>query len=492
MNGVLGMTALLFETPLTAEQRGLADIIRVSGENLLSVINDILDFSKIESGQMELDTHDFGLRRCIEDVFDLFSETAAKKHLELLYRIDFALPDRLFGDQTRMRQILINLINNAIKFTPAGSVYMEISLREKHLDNLNVGFVIKDTGIGIAKDKLPRLFKAFSQGDASTTRKHGGSGLGLVICERLVELMGGSIAIESEQGKGTSVTFNVKCKLSDAAENQVMGFSATEAEGKRVLLIDNNLTVLGLLEEQLRFWNLNAVCTSTVYNALKLLTAGEKFQLVIVSSTIPIAEIAELNKMAKKTNPGIRVVLVCAVIDQQKNWGLVDKILTKPVKQRELYQIVRDELLNNRQSVSGQAQATSLSEQFAFRFPMKILIAEDNPINQKLIGKVITKLGYESVIVTNGNQVLETLDTAHFDTILMDVQMPELDGLETTRIIRRRGIRQPYIIALTAGAMLEDKSECLAAGMNYFMTKPINIPELKVALEKAFLEKEVN
>ncbi|MDB5018705.1 MAG: hypothetical protein JWQ84_3537 [Mucilaginibacter sp.] len=489
MNGVLGMTTLLCETPLNDEQREYAEIIKVSGESLLNVINDILDFSKIESGQMELDNHAFNLRHCIEDVLDLFSEAAAKKQLDLLYKIDHQIPAHLVGDKLRIRQILLNLINNAIKFTSKGQVLIEIALIEKNEDILDIGFSIKDTGIGIPDDKLQRLFKAFSQVDASITRKHGGTGLGLVICERLVELMGGQIAIESEYRKGTSVTFNIKAGISEASNTSETSI-IKGASGKRILLIDPNLTALSILEDQLTQWNLSPVCASSANEALKCLTDGAKFNLVITGTNVADTDTLELTKAIKNIDKNLAVILVCTMLDKNKNREHADKILLKPVKQQQLFNIIQTEIMHVEPVVPQKVPVTLLSENFSQKFPLNILIAEDNLINQKLITKVVTKLGYDPLIVNNGNQVLEAIETGSFDVILMDVQMPELDGLETTRIIRKKDFTQPFIIAMTASAMAEDKIDCLDAGMNYFISKPISIQDLVTALEESFIAKE--
>jgi signal transduction histidine kinase/ligand-binding sensor domain-containing protein/CheY-like chemotaxis protein len=491
MNGVLGMTSLLFETPLTPEQRDYAETIRVSGENLLNVINDILDFSKIESGQMELDHHDFDLRQCIEDALDIFSEVAAKKQLDILYKIDHQIPARLNGDNMRIRQVLLNLINNAIKFTSKGQVLVEINLINKNENMLDMGFKVSDTGIGIPNDKVNRLFRAFSQGDASTTRKYGGTGLGLVICERLVELMGGRIAIESEHGKGTTVIFNIKSQIGSSAATIDTTPNTDGAEGKRILLIDQNLTALNILEEQLKQWSLTTVCASSANDALKHLTGKEKFHLVITGTRIPGTDTLELTKAIKNIDRDVPIVLVCSALEKNKNLDRFNKILIKPIKQNQLLNIIQTELLHTNPVIQEKMPATLLSEQFAQKFPMNILIAEDNLINQKLITKVINKLGFTPQVVNNGNQVLEIINSEFFDVILMDVQMPELDGLETTRVIRRLDIKQPYIIAMTAGAMAEDKVACLNAGMNSFVSKPISIQELVTALEKPFMQKEI-
>ena len=492
MNGVLGMTSLLFETPLNAEQRDYAETIKVSGENLLNVINDILDFSKIESGQMELDNHDFNLRQCIEDVLDIFSEAAAKKQLDLLYKIDYQIPAQLIGDKLRIRQVLLNLINNAIKFTSKGQILIEINLLEKNGNILNLGFKIKDTGMGIPDDKVKRLFVAFSQVDASITRKHGGTGLGLVICERLVELMGGQIAIESEHGKGTAVIFNIKSETSNIISNVNAISNISKAQGKRVLLIDQNSTALNILAEQLKQWKLIPVCASSANDALKYLTGAEKFHLVITGTHVPGTDTLELTQAIKNIDGQVPIILMCSVLEKSKNQDRFNKILIKPIKQNQLFNIIQTELLHNSPVIQENTPVKLLSEQFAQKFPMNILIAEDNLINQKLIAKVITKLGFIPIVVNNGNQVLEIINSEFFDVILMDVQMPELDGLETTRVIRRLDVKQPYIIAMTAGAMAEDKADCINAGMNAFISKPISIEGLVMALEKSFVEKEIS
>lgn len=490
MNGVLGMTSLLCETPLTTEQREYADIIRVSGENLLSVINDILDFSKIESGQMELDHHSFDLRHCIEDVLDLFSESAAKKRLNLLYYIAQDVPEMLIGDQLRIRQILINLVNNAIKFTSKGEVLIEINLLDKEENNLSIGFKVSDTGIGIPNEKLKRLFKAFTQVDASTTRSYGGTGLGLAICERLVELMGGSIDIESETGRGTSVIFNLKIE-EDKVGKTPIDCNLSTGPGSRVLLIDQSVKTLIILADQLEQWKLAPVTATSADEALKLLTGEDKFSMVITGTNVPGTDTLELTKSIKSIDKNIPVILMCSVLEKNKVADAGVKMLLKPVKQQQLCNAIQSGLMLGKAAAAEKAATTLLSEQFAEKFPMSILIAEDNLINQKLITKVINKLGYDPLVVNNGNQVLKALEHDFYDIILMDVQMPELDGLETTRMIRKSGYKQPYIIAMTASAMAEDKTAALEAGMNHFISKPISIQALVDVLEKSYIKKEV-
>nr|WP_170309772.1 hybrid sensor histidine kinase/response regulator [Mucilaginibacter xinganensis] len=491
MNGVLGMTSLLCETPLNEEQREYTDVIRISGENLLGVINDILDFSKIESGQMELDHHGFDLRNCIEDVLDVFSEAAAKKQLNLLYQISCGVPEKLIGDQLRIRQILLNLVNNAIKFTGKGEIVVEVNLLEKTGNNLSIGFIIKDTGIGIAAEKQKRLFKAFSQVDASITRSYGGTGLGLVICERLVELMGGTINIESEPGKGTAVLFNIT-SIADETASATNHYDINTGKDNRVLVIDQSLKTLEILGGQLKQWKLSPVCTSSGSQAWKHLTYGSKFNLVIMGKASEVANPDELVKSIRKINKHIPVIALCSVLEKNIITDESVKTLLKPVKQQQLYNVIQTALAISKPISSEKNGTTILSQQFAEKFPMNILIAEDNIINQKLITKVINKLGYTPQVVNNGTQVLEIMTGNYFDMILMDVQMPELDGLETTRIIRKSKEKQPCIIAMTASAMAEDKAACLEAGMNYFISKPISIQDLVAALERSYNETKID
>lgn len=488
MNGVLGMASLLSETPLNEEQREYADIIKVSGENLLNMINDILDFSKIESGQMELDHHGFDLRECIEDVFDLFSEAAAKKQLGLLYQFLPGVPEKLMGDQLRIRQILLNLVNNAIKFTSKGEILIEVNLLEENADGeLSIGFKIKDTGIGISAEKLKRLFKAFSQGDTSTTRSYGGSGLGLAICERLVELMGGNISIESSPGKGTSVIFNIKSSR-DIDPAQSVACNVSAITNFRILIVNESARLLNILAEQLQQWNLIPISASTINEALTKLKESE-INLIITGTNIQGSDASELITAIKKLDKNTPVVVICSILEKHKITDTSVKVLLEPIKQLQLCNLIQSELTNNKPLLTTKVTPVLLSDQFAKKFPMSILIAEDNLINQKLITKVINKLGYTPLVVNNGNQVLEALKANFYDIILMDVQMPELDGLQTTRVIRANRTQQPYIIAMTASAMAEDKTACLAAGMNHFISKPINIADLVNVLERSFIEK---
>ncbi len=482
MNGVLGMTSLLSETALTPEQREYADIIRVSGESLLNVINDILDFSKIESGQMELDHHAYDLRHCVEEVLDIFSEITSKKQLDLLYKVENDVPAILIGDKLRVRQILINLINNAIKFTEKGHILVDIDVLSEDNGSVNLRFVIKDTGIGISKDKLQRLFKAFSQGDASTTRKYGGTGLGLVICERLVELMGGSINIESEFEKGTSVIFDIKSDFSPSA-NRITYQPISILKDKQVLLVDTNSTALEIMANELNLWGITTTAVQSAQQALNLLSTTRNYALVIAGCDTGM-ETTLFVQAVKNVN--LELILSCSVLDKNKYKDAGVSILLKPVKTQQLYDLVKNKLTHTDASGGELTKTPLLSDDFARNFPMRILIAEDNPINQKLISRVINRLGFNPKVVNNGAEALDIIKKEEFDIILMDVQMPELDGLEATRLIRKLDITQPYILAMTASAMTEDKMSTAEAGMNGFVSKPINMQELVIELERSF------
>ncbi|WP_207532893.1 hybrid sensor histidine kinase/response regulator [Desertivirga arenae] len=486
MNGVLGMTALLCETELNEEQREYADTIYSSGEALLNVINDILDFSKIESGNMELDPHDFNLRQCIEDVLDLFSSKAANSGIDLIYHLDPSIPPMVIADGLRLRQILINLVGNAIKFTSHGEVFLSVSGRKREGQGLDLHFDVKDTGIGIPQEKIESLFKAFSQVDSSTTRKYGGTGLGLVICQRLAQLMGGDIWVSSEFGKGATFSFNIAAEQSAKGSQLDLHYDLAGLEGRKVLVVDDNETNLKILRLQMEQWKLLPELAPSAEHALGLLSSGKKYDLVVTDMQMPEMDGVDLSKLIKKNYPSLPIILLSSIGDETKKKypDLFASILTKPVKQQHLYKVVQKELSSAVElPVALPAAPKVLSEEFATKNPFKILVAEDNLVNQKLIVKVLNKLGYQPDLAENGRIALDMLDKEFYEIILMDVQMPELDGLETTRLIRKNFIRQPQIVAMTANAMVEDREECLKAGMDHYISKPIKLQELISYLE---------
>ena len=491
MNGVLGMASLLGETSLTPEQQEYTDTIRSSGEALLTVINDILDFSKIESGNLDLDNHAFDLRQCMEEVMDVFSAKASQKGLDLVYQIDYQVPAQMVGDSHRLRQILLNLISNAMKFTHEGEIFVSVDLRKKDDSKLELAFHVKDTGIGIPQDKLSRLFKAFSQVDSSTTRKYGGTGLGLVISERLVQLMGGTISVESQSGVGTVFTFTITTGTSHTSLRQYVHFNTTGNEGKKVLIIDDNATNLTILKNQLEQWKLTPLLASSAIEAMKILSQSDRIDLIITDMQMPDMDGLQLAQQIK-SKYGLPIILLSSIGDEnkRKHNELFFAMLNKPVKQQQLLRVVQsalrsDNVANPLAEDSKQNQA--LSHEFAEKYPLRILLAEDNIVNQRLTTRVLNKLGYKDIqIAHTGLEAIEKFNEKFYDVILMDVQMPEMDGLEATRLIRTKQYQQPVIISMTANAMQDDKEKCLAAGMDHYVSKPINLEELVSALMKAY------
>ena len=490
MNGVIGMASLLSNTTLDSEQRKYADIIRSSGDSLLSVINDILDFSKIESGMVELEQQDFDLRECIEEVLDMFSGRAAEKNLDLVYQTDYKIPMQIRGDSHRLKQVLINLLGNAFKFTEKGEVFVGAKLTAFKDNEIELAIQVRDTGIGIPKDKLPQLFKAFTQVDSSTTRKYGGTGLGLVISHRLVELMGGGIEVESTPGEGTSFTFTLKAAINHQIVRKYTHFNTDGLEGKKIMVVDDNHTNRIILDLQLNQWKLKPVLFSSGDEALKHLEFSSDYDLLITDMQMPEMDGLSFTKKVKERFPAIPVILLSSIGDEtcKKFPELFSAALSKPVKPQDLYKLILHQFRQQPETAKDPAaeKPTFSDEDFALNKPLKILVAEDHPVNQMLAEMLLNKLGYQVSLAINGIEVVEKVKQQHFDVILMDVQMPEMDGLEATKEIRQNTFGfQPQIIAVTANAMKEDKEKCLAAGMNDYISKPIKPELLKEALRKA-------
>jgi len=489
MNGVLGMASLLAETPLTAEQLEFTDSIRTSGDALMTVIDDILDFSKIESGKLELDNHPFDLRQCIEEVMDLFSTKAAHKGLDLVYKFDYQIPAQIVGDSHRLRQILLNLISNAMKFTRRGGIVVEVDLVSTVNNHLELAFQIRDTGIWIPQDKLSRLFKAFSQVDSSTTRRYGGTGLGLVISERLVGLMNGVIAVESAPDIGMTITFSIKRLMSQEPVHHYTHFNIVGNEGKKVLLVDDNTANRGVLADLLILWKLTPMQASSGKEALEILSGKEAFDLVITDMQMPDMDGLHLAQDIKAKYPTTPIILLSSAGDESKKKypELFSSVLNKPVKHlqlnRNIHKALRPEI--ELPPVEKPTANQVLPANFAEKYPLRILLAEDNLVNQKLAVRTLSKLGYQQIdIAQNGLEVIAKCEGQSYDLILMDVQMPEMDGLEATRKIRLKDFQQPVIVAMTANAMSEDKGACLKAGMDDYISKPIKLQIVVSMLEK--------
>jgi signal transduction histidine kinase/CheY-like chemotaxis protein/ligand-binding sensor domain-containing protein len=485
MNGVIGTTALLQETQLDPEQEKYVEIIHTSGENLLSVINDILDFSKIESGKMEIEHEPFDLRSNIEEVLDLFSGKAASQQLDLVYEIEQGVTQQVYGDRIRLKQILMNLIGNSIKFTKKGEIFVGVKIINQTDKDIEIKFEVRDTGIGISKEKIATLFQPFTQVDSSTTRKYGGTGLGLAICKRLVELMNGKIWIESEEMKGTSFFFTVKTQPSNKPIRSFVYANTIDLDGKKILVVDDNPTNRKILKSQLELWKFLPVLAESGEEALQLISEQE-FDMVITDMQMPEMDGVQLAKKLKADYPTLPIILLSSIGDEQNKryQSLFNYVLAKPVKHHELNNVIISQFKNNAIKKEAHAPKHILSNEFAKKYPLKILVAEDNPVNQTLIMMVMKKLGLSPDLAPNGIKALEALVIKSYDIILMDVQMPEMDGLEATQIIRQQSNHQPVIIAVTANAMQDDKDACTKAGMDDYISKPIELDKLMTILEK--------
>lgn len=485
LNGVIGMATLLSETQLDREQREYVGIVRNCGESLLAVISDILDFSKIESGRMELESDDFNLRTCIEDVLDAFGSKASEIGLNLLYSLDANVPEEIVGDDLRLRQVLTNLVGNAVKFTQQGEVFVSVSLLEAAGSETVLRFSVRDTGIGIPDSKVGCLFKDFSQVDSSATRKYGGTGLGLAISEKLVKLMGGTIGVSSCQGKGTTFSFTVRVK----STGKILQEGALTAQdcliGKRVLIVDSNSVSGAIMQQQLGQWRLLPTAVISGRDALRAMAVGGHFDLVITDMELPDMDAAVFMQSLRQLQPALPVLALSMRRAERdsKDQELLS-VMAKPVRRHLLRGEIVRAFLGQSSAVPVSPDRVRLSPDVATHYPMRILIAEDNPVNQKLAERVLYKLGYEPDIVMNGLEAVESSKRKHYDLVLMDIQMPEMDGHQATKQIRRLDITQPVIIAMTANAIQGDREECLQSGMDDYISKPVKLELLVDLLQK--------
>ncbi len=583
MNAVIGMTGLLMDTPLNGEQQEFAGVIRSSGESLLALINDILDFSKIESGQLALETSPFELRHCLEDCLDLVASQAMNQNIELTYWIAEGTPEVIAGDVTRLRQVILNLLSNAVKFTKEGEVAVRVRavqvqdeaegnrsklsfwqrLRsratqqqsllhkqqqwmQRYPDLIELGplyrleFSVHDTGIGIPVPQLKRLFQPFSQADASTTRKYGGTGLGLVISERLSRLLGGGMGVETQDNSGrlgqtgsprlfkagsnltpapgtlnsandttasfgerpvqTGSTFYFSMLAPSISTVSRMSIEAEVLQNKRVLVVDDNLTNRQILSLQAKSWGMMPESVASGLEALRLLKGDSKgYDLAILDQQMPEMDGLELVERIRQ-RPELQdmpLILLTSIGRQDLHDHPVEPelsaLLTKPVKQSQLYDVVSRSLAVQLRSQPQSSTATptvsrtprgTIDDSLASQLPLRILLAEDNRVNQQVALKLLERLGYRADATANGLEVLEAFRRQHYDLILMDVQMPEMDGLETTRRIRKEFNDQPYIVALTASALAKDREACMDAGMDDYLSKPFRINDLVDAIRK--------
>ncbi len=498
MNAVIGMAGLMLDTPLDTEQKEYLGIIRSSSDALLQVINDVLDFSKIEAGKMDFEVLDFDLRTAMNETIILPAMAAQKKGIEFIYEIDSEVPSLLRGDPGRLRQIVLNLTNNAVKFTEEGEVVVRISLEKETKTHVELRFVIKDTGIGMSNDDIKKVFQSFHQVDASTTRKYGGTGLGLAISKKLTELIGGQISVESLKEKGTTFQFTVPFeKQHDVKEKAFL--LPTEIKGKRVLVVDDNRTNLKIFQGYLEAWDL--VC-DTAWNgemALGMMNAAIKtkasYDIIIIDLQMPEMdgeELGRLIKADKKLKNTIMVMLSSMGIRgdavKMKEVGFA-AYLTKPIRRSQLFDCLLMALSGKEETIPDESQIiTRHTITETRKRKARILIAEDNIVNQKLALRFLDKLGYRADAVANGKEAVKSLEMIPYDIVLMDVQMPEMDGLEATKIIRDPESNvinhNVPIIAMTAHAMKGDREICLEAGMNDYISKPIDTQKLNEVIEK--------
>jgi PAS domain S-box-containing protein len=499
MNGVIGMTGLLLTTGLSDEQRRYAETANSSAETLLSVINDILDFSKIEADKLELEALDFDLRATLEDAAELLALRAHEKRLEFIYRIDPEVHTFLRGDPGRLRQILINLGMNAIKFTSRGEVAVEVKVESETDDRLKIRFEVRDTGIGIPRDRIGLLFTAFQQMDASTSRRFGGTGLGLAISKRLAELMGGEVGVESVEGRGSTFWFTAVFGRQSRRDRRE-GLPPVDLRGVRVLVVDDNATNRWVLAEQLESWGVRHAEAESAVKAIGWLRVaraeGDPFRIMITDMQMPETDGESLGR-AIKADPELRdthllMMSSLGIRGDAKRLKAIgfSAYLTKPVKQSQLYDCLAMVLGGGAAPAKTPEPAlvTRHTLHEARRRMVRILLAEDNPTNQQVALAILEKLGFGADTVANGREAVQALETVPYDIVLMDVQMPEMDGFEATRAIRseKTGVLNPKIpiIAMTAHAMKGDRERCLEAGMDDYISKPIAPQALVEALEK--------
>lgn len=499
MNAIIGMTGLLLDTDLTHQQQDFAETIRSSGESLLTVINDILDFSKIESGKLELEEQPFQIRACIERSLDLLSSKASEKGLELAYLIEPQTPDTIVGDVTRLHQILVNLLGNAIKFTPAGEVAIAVTARKlPGVDDIEVTptkyelqFAVKDTGIGIPNERMHRLFESFSQVDSSTTRKYGGTGLGLAISKRLCEIMSGRMWVESQVGLGSTFYFTIVAPSASVALQEKLLVASTLA-GKRLLIVDDNATSRQNIVLQSQSWGMQASAATSGQEALDLIRQGEKFDVAIIDSQMlqmnGLTLAAEIRQQPNGRSLPLIMLSSNVRSDSGNNAENVNfaAFLNKPLKQSHFYNALSSIFTDFSIEAQPLHRSPKLVPQLAQHKPLRILLAEDNLVNQKLALYLLQKMGYRADVVGNGLEVLSALRRQPYDVVLMDVQMPEMDGLTATRCICQSwsADTRPRIIAMTANAMQGDREECLEAGMDDYISKPIRVENLVEVLTK--------
>ena|GEM_PF-425229 len=496
LNAIIGMSELLTDSHLPSHEREFVETIRTSSDVLLALINDILDFSKIESGQLDLEHIPVRVREYVESALDLVSAQAAQKRLDLLYWIDPAVPPAILGDPTRLRQTLVNLLTNAIKFTDSGEVFVKLTRRADAEGGERLHVAVRDSGIGIPAESMERLFSAFSQLDASTTRRYGGTGLGLAITRRIIELMQGRIWVESTPGEGSTFQYEIPVDPVEAPIPVTLkDTGARSLEGRRVLIVDDNATNRWILQMQTESWGMVPVVADSAAHALEAVRAGGKFDIAILDVMMPDVDgytlAAELRQHYSEHD--LPILILTSMGEKGHNLGKlgISGVLSKPVKITPLFNALCKILGPGRINEAFDKHEADTEANLATTCPLHILVAEDNPVNQRVTDLLLQRLGYRAIIVANGLEVLDAVQRNPFDVILLDVQMPEMDGLDAARELCRRYAagNRPWMIALTAHALQGDRDECLAAGMDDYLSKPLRSESLQAVLRRAFQKK---
>ncbi|MEM8857513.1 MAG: response regulator, partial [Chloroflexota bacterium] len=497
MNGVIGITSLLIDTQLDKEQRGYVEMIRNSGESLLTIINDILDFSKIESGKLEFESKPFNLRQSLEEALDLISTKAHDKGLELILLYEDTAPEWIEGDVTRIRQIVVNLLSNAVKFTKSGEVILQVSSSNLENGKKEVLFAVKDTGIGIPEDRLNRLFKSFSQVDSSTARKFGGTGLGLAISKKLSEMMDGTMWVESQLNVGSSFSFTIATQKAQSQASTNLFIDNHTLVGKRALIVDDNETNLNLLANYCQKWGIEYVVADSAHKGLQALTTNAPFDIILLDFQMPemsgIEMVRQLREQHINTPP---IILITSVgnreIKEEAEALGIEAFMTKPIKISQMLNEIQD-IFHQGPIADRPVEKQWYNEGPIARIhPLQILLADDNIVNQKVAARTLERLGYRVDVVSNGKEALDAALRQPYDLILMDVHMPVMDGLQASQQINSMldAAIRPTIAALTAGAMKQDQEQCQKAGMSKFLSKPFRIEDLRDLLLEVSAERK--
>ena len=515
MNGVIGMTSLLLETALDAEQRDFVETIRTSGDALLTIINDVLDFSKIEAGMLDLETAPFEVRTCVEEALDLVAQAAAGKGVELAYAVEDGVPAAVTGDVTRVRQVLVNLLSNAVKFTAEGSVCVRVGAAPPAESpepgdpgparRTSLRFSVEDTGIGIPADRLDHVFGSFTQVDASTTRQFGGTGLGLAICRSLVEMMGGAVSVESEVGRGSVFAFTVGAEVAPAERRVYLRAEQPALEGRRVLVVDDNDVNREVLTRTTARWRMDPEAVASGPEALaaaaRAVADGRPYDLVLLDMQMPGMDGLETARAVRALpGPAPALVVLTSVardgaLRERAATAGVHAVLYKPTKPAQLHDALVEALgaapTAGAAPAAPERPAPTPAAAPAAGPAVSVLLAEDNVVNQKVATRLLDRLGLSADVVADGAEAVEAVRRRAaagrpYDVVFMDVQMPEVDGLAATRQIRASaGLRQPVVVALTANAMRGDRERCLEAGCDGYLSKPVRLEDLRSALDEA-------